>query len=562
MFRSLLNLVKGFFFLGCLLLLSFQTNGQSCCPLPGTCSPCAGGISALTLRYHGFVPAYLSINDGSSPALFSDWILPGETITIRGRSSGNFSGNFIYLRFNPTILHTQIRVNCGLEFDPFTYFGLFTIVSAESKNGGVMCCTSNTGSVTPPEIFGCPSDVTVSTIGGCNATAIWSAPTAPACDVVSLTSSHTSGASFPLGTTQVTYTARNSANLTSTCTFQVHVTDATRPTVKTPTANLVVNAGSECKSPATWIAPQFVDNCGTVASVTSTHTPGAIFPLGATTVTYTAKDAAGNAVTSSFTVTVKDAAPPTVSNCPADIALEPAVGCTAVATWTPPLFSDACSAITVTSTHKPGESFAAGISTVTYSAKDVDGNETTCSFKVTVKDKSIPVFTSCPADTTISTTAVGSVRYSWIAPVATDECVPPILTSNHQPGEQFPIGITTVVYTAKDVSGNVSTCSFDINVKQEHTKLDVPQLLTPDGNTVNDSWIIGNIELYKENKVMIVDRWGSVIYTETGYNNEGKVWKGRNTQGSVVPSGTYFFTISIRSGNQNSETRGFIEVVR
>jgi gliding motility-associated-like protein len=79
---------------------------------------------------------------------------------------------------------------------------------------------------------------------------------------------------------------------------------------------------------------------------------------------------------------------------------------------------------------------------------------------------------------------------------------------------------------------------------------------------VNDTWIIGNIELYKENKVTIVDRWGSVVYTESGYDNEQRVWRGRNAQGSLVPAGTYFYTISVRSGNQNSETRGFIEVVR
>ena len=86
--------------------------------------------------------------------------------------------------------------------------------------------------------------------------------------------------------------------------------------------------------------------------------------------------------------------------------------------------------------------------------------------------------------------------------------------------------------------------------------------MTPDGNALNDAWIIGNIELYKDNKVTIVDRWGSVVYSETGYDNEVKAWHGRNTQGTVVPSGTYFYTISVRSGNETTESRGFIEVVR
>ncbi|HTF16542.1 MAG TPA: HYR domain-containing protein [Chryseolinea sp.] len=561
MFRPLLNLVKGSIFLGCLLLLSFQLRAQGCCPLPGDCSPCNGGVTVLTLRYHGFIPALVRVEDNSSPALYANWVSPGETFTVRGRMGGNFAGNMIYLSFGGFGLNATIKVTCALEFDPSTYFGLFTIVSAESKNGGTMCCTSNNGSVTPPEIYGCPSNVAVTTLSGCNATATWTVPTAPDCDVVSLISTHAPGSTFPLGTTQVTYTAKNTANLTATCTFSVTVTDITPPTVKTPTPGVTVNAGGDCKATASWAAPQFADNCS-VISITSTHAPGAVFPMGVTTVTYTAKDAAGNIATSPFTVTVKDMTPPTTTNCPPDITVEAATACTATATWTPPSFGDGCSAVTVTSSHNPGAIFSAGSNTVSYTAKDVAGNTALCTFTVTVKDRNLPEFTFCPSDTTISTAANGGIRYTWTPPVATDGCSEPVLSSTHQPGEQFDVGVTTVVYTATDVSGNKSTCSFIVTVKQEKTMLDVAQLVTPDGNTMNDAWIIGNIELYKDNRVTIVDRWGSVVYSESGYDNERKAWRGLNTQGSLVPSGTYFYTITVRSGKENKESRGFIEVIR
>ncbi|MEJ1240808.1 HYR domain-containing protein [Chryseolinea sp. T2] len=561
MFRLLFSLAKGSFFLGCLLLLSIELRGQGCCPAPGTCSPCSGGISSLTLRYHGVFPAVVRVNDASANALFNDWVFPGQTFTVNGRGAGVFSGNFAYVWLNGLVVNATIKVNCTLAFDPFTYFGLFTIVSAESKNGGTLCCTSNSGSVSPPEIFGCPQDIAISTTTGCNAKATWTEPTAPACDVVSITGSHASGATFPLGVTQVTYTAKNSANLTSTCTFKVTVTDGTPPTVTATTPDVVVNAGNDCKATATWTAPVFTDNCSG-ATVTSTHTSGSVFSIGATTVTYTAKDVSGNTATSQFTVTVKDTTPPVVSECPGDITVQVATGCTATATWTPPKFTDGCTAVTVTSSSKPGDTFNAGANVVTYTAKDAAGNTAVCTFNVLIKDKTAPLFSSCPSDTTISTTATGGVRYSWIPPVATDVCSTPELSSTYKPGDQFPLGVTTVAYTAKDVSGNSSTCSFVVTVKQEHTKLDIAKLLTPDGNAINDGWIIGNIELYKENKVTVVDRWGSVVYSESGYDNETKVWRGRNTQGSVVPSGTYFYTITVRSGAESSETRGFIEVLR
>jgi gliding motility-associated-like protein len=561
MFRPLFSLAKAFFYLGCLLLLSFQLRAQTCCPLPENCNPCNGGISRLTLRYHGIVPAIVRVNDNSSPLLFNEWIVPGETFTINARAGGNFSGNYIYLFLGVSVVpHESIKVNCDFELDPAIRFGLFTVTSASSKNGGIMCCTSNIGA-TSPDIDGCPSNLTISTVSGCNATATWTPPTTPDCDVVSLTTTHAPGSTFPVGTTQVTYTAKNTADLTSTCTFNVTVRDATPPIVSAATPNVIVNAGSNCKAAATWTAPQFTDNCS-ITSVTSTHTPGAVFSIGVTTVIYTARDAAGNSTTSRFTVTVKDVNAPTVSSCPADITIQPSTGCQATATWTPPTFTDGCSAVTVTSSHMSGATFNAGSTTVTYTAKDVAGNSTLCTFNVIVKDKNAPEFNTCPSDTTISTTAIGGFRYTWTAPEATDDCSEPVLSSTHQPGEQFPVGITTVVYTATDVSGNTSTCSFQVTVKQEHTNLDVAQLLTPDGNTVNDAWIIGNIELYKENRVTIVDRWGSVVYSESGYDNEQKAWRGRNAQGNVVPSGTYFYTITIRSGKENTESRGFIEVIR
>lgn len=561
MYRPQLNLAKGSFLLGCLILLSFRLSAQGCCPAPGTCNQCSGGLSVVNLRYHGFIPMFFTIEDNSSPALFSGVIQPGATISVVGRSNGNFSGDYIYVMIGGIVLNASIRVTCGGEFDPFRYYGLFTMVSAVSKGGGNVCCSSNSGASVPPDIYDCPNDVKVSTLSGCNAVATWTPPTAPGCDVASLTSTHTPGSIFPLGTTKVTYTARGTNNLTTTCAFNVTVTDATPPVVAKVTADLNLIAGSDCKATATWVAPQFSDNCS-VVSVTSSHNSGSVFMMGTTTVTYTAKDAAGNTTTSQFKVSVKDGTPPVVSNCPADIVVQAATGCSATATWTPPAFSDACSIVTVTSSHVPGATFVAGSTTVTYTGKDAAGNTAVCTFKVLVKDNNAPSFTQCPADTTLSTTDIGGVRLSWQVPAAADACGTPILSSTHQPGDDFAIGVTTVVYTATDASGNTGKCSFVVTVKQERTKLDVAQLVTPDGNASNDTWIIGNIELYKDNKVTIVDRWGSVIYSESGYDNDQRVWRGRNAQGTVVPSGTYFYTISTRSGKETTEDRGFIEVVR
>ena len=53
----------------------------------------------------------------------------------------------------------------------------------------------------------------------------------------------------------------------------------------------------------TWIAPTASDNSGT-ETLTSTNNPGDTFPIGATNVTYTSTDPAGNTATCTFEVVV------------------------------------------------------------------------------------------------------------------------------------------------------------------------------------------------------------------------------------------------------------------
>jgi gliding motility-associated-like protein len=111
-------------------------------------------------------------------------------------------------------------------------------------------------------------------------------------------------------------------------------------------------------------------------------------------------------------------------------------------------------------------------------------------------------------------------------------------------------------------AGETSTCSFNVVVEYEELAFDVSQLLTPDGDGINDQWTLPNLEKFKDNKVVIVDRWGSVVYQATGYNNENVVWKGTGQGGVAVPTGTYYYTISVRFLAEVREKKGFIELIR
>ena len=113
---------------------------------------------------------------------------------------------------------------------------------------------------------------------------------------------------------------------------------------------------------------------------------GSTFNVGVTNVTLTATNACGTP-TCSFTVTVQDNTLPVISGCPGNQTVTvSSSGCTATATWTQPTATDNCTAPLTYyfRSHAPGSSFPGGITTVTYKFKDATGNESVCSFNITV----------------------------------------------------------------------------------------------------------------------------------------------------------------------------------
>ncbi len=150
-----------------------------------------------------------------------------------------------------------------------------------------------------------------------------------------------------------------------------------------------------------------------------------------------------------------------VANCPNNVVAVSASGvCGANVSFSVPAATDNCGASSVAAPAS-GSLFNVGVNTVTVTATDGAGNTATCSFSVTVNDTQAPSITNCPANITTCTATA-----TWAPPTATDNCGTPTLISTHTPGATFNSGITTVVYTAIDASGNTTTCSFTVNSSQ------------------------------------------------------------------------------------------------
>jgi len=107
----------------------------------------------------------------------------------------------------------------------------------------------------------------------------------------------------------VTFTFNDGNGNTSTTTQTVVVDDVTAPVVTVPQNITVNNDANVCGAVVNYNVSA-TDNCSTVTpTMTAGLASGAEFPVGTTTVTYTATDAAGNKTEESFTVTVENTAP-------------------------------------------------------------------------------------------------------------------------------------------------------------------------------------------------------------------------------------------------------------
>jgi len=302
------------------------------------------------------------------------------------------------------------------------------------------------------------------------------------------------GVTFNLGTTTVTWTATDVNGNSSTCSFNVLVVDNQNPIITSCGAvgnQTVVSDAGECNFTQTgtgWNASA-TDNCSVGSIIytltgattgTGTSLQGVDFNLGTTTVLWTVTDGSGNTATCTFNVTVQDTQLPAITSCgavgtqtmPADAGV-----CTYTVSGTAwdATATDNCTVSTLLAT-LTGATTASGLTTlngvvfnpgttlVTWTATDQSGNSVNCSFNVVVIDEQAPIISGCPTTINVNTDLnVCGATVGWTVPTYTDNCGA-AMTFTHTPGSLFPVGSTTVIYTVTDGAGNVSTCSFNVNV--------------------------------------------------------------------------------------------------
>jgi hypothetical protein len=257
--------------------------------------------------------------------------------------------------------------------------------------------------------------------------------------------------SLPLGTHEITLVVTDPKGLTSSDTVAITVYDNVPPTIATG-PDVVIEATGSTGAAYTPRAT-VTDNC-CVATALDIKPNLTVFPLGATTVTFTASDCAGNTATATQTITVVDTTPPVVTP-PAALTAEATGSCTAVTTGT----ATATDYFPVTIGSNAPTCFPLGATVVTWTATDANGNKATATQTVTVVDTTPPVVTPPSA---VSAEATGSCTVVATGTAKATDLFPVTVASNAP--TCFPLGTTVVTWTATDANGNKATATQTVSV--------------------------------------------------------------------------------------------------
>jgi len=128
-------------------------------------------------------------------------------------------------------------------------------------------------------------------------------------------------------------------------------------------------------------------------------------------------------------------------------------------------------------------------------------------------------------------------------------------------------GITTKTYTltVTRASGGVDSYGPGISVimpiaiRTVDDGIQVHQGISPNGDGINDFLMIDNISQYPDNKLMIMNRNGQLIYEANGYDNSSKVFDGHsNKNGKMQLPGTYFYQLDYNVNGVAKHKTGFV----
>jgi len=110
-------------------------------------------------------------------------------------------------------------------------------------------------------------------------------------------------------------------------------------------------------------------------------------------------------------------------------------------------------------------------------------------------------------------------------------------------------------YKLTVTSADGCVASDEVFVKVLKTPI-IPNAFTPNGDGINDTWVIPFLDTYPGCTVDVFNRYGAKVFSSIGY---GRAWDG-TMNGSPLPVGTYYWIINPKNGRK--QMNGSVTIIR
>ncbi|UMB59698.1 gliding motility-associated C-terminal domain-containing protein [Lutibacter sp. A80] len=416
------------------------------------------------------------------------------------------------------------------------------------------------------------------------------------CGAVNLTVDTTTFNCSNIGENTVTLTVTDASGNSATATAIVTVEDTLAPTVITQNIEVEFDENGTSSIVAADIDNGSSDNCE-IASITLDKTEFDCTSAGENTVTLTVTDIHGNSNSETAIVTITETVAP-VANCiaPFTLALDDTGNATITANQIDNGSTDNCGIASINIDKESFDCSNIGENTVTLTVTDASGNKATCTTVVTIVDTTPPIVitknisveldSNGNADITTSDIDDGSFDACGIAAMSLDQTTfscPTLtahtltLTVTDNYGNTAS-EIALVTFTSSDidndtiadicdtdidgdgVDNDIDNCPTTANSDQadldrngigdvcDQSDLKIAKGFSPNGDGVNDEFIIEGLHNYPNNSIQIYNRYGNIVYESNNYQN---YWDGiGNKEERRLPAAPYFYVLSINGGSK------------
>lgn len=115
------------------------------------------------------------------------------------------------------------------------------------------------------------------------------------------------------------------------------------------------------------------------------------------------------------------------------------------------------------------------------------------------------------------------------------------------------LGIVNNLSTSYASSESIVPVNDDVTVQQ---------VISPNGDGINDHLVIAGINAHPDNKLMIIDRSGTLVYEALNYDNNSRIFDGRsNKTGKLQLPGVYFYLLNYKTGDETKHKTGYLIIV-